>query len=33
MIRTINIYGDKKNVEKMAKMIDVEKLNNEIVKN
>ena len=29
----INIYGDKSNVEKMAKMIYVEKLNNEIVKN
>ncbi|MGH2644684.1 MAG: hypothetical protein ACRDE2_12095 [Chitinophagaceae bacterium] len=29
---SINIYGDKSNVEKMAKMIDVEKLNKEIVK-
>ena len=32
MINTINIYDDKKNVEKMAKMIDMEKPNNEIVK-
>ena len=30
---SINIYGDKTNVEKMASLIDVEKLNNEIIKN
>jgi len=30
---SINISGDKTNVEKMAKLIDVEKLNNEIVNN
>ncbi len=30
---SINITGDKSNIEKMAKMIDVEKLNKEIVKN
>ncbi|MEO9022519.1 MAG: hypothetical protein ABI237_08330 [Ginsengibacter sp.] len=29
---SINIYGDKTNVEKMAGLIDVEKLNNEIIK-
>jgi hypothetical protein len=30
---SINIYGDKGNVEKMASLIDIEKLNNEIIKN
>ncbi len=33
MTRTINIYGEKSNVEKMGKLINVEKMNKEIGKN